>query len=165
MVSRLRPVVDEFETRYAIRKCPLGKHLRAGTRHVFQIDSPAITDVAIYTAGQYRALARHGSTFEGEVEDDEGYGAGLREMGRAEKPTPTGRSSSIRPSNLLGGLAVPSADWQTGLSESTQAFICTRSPSPMGPPHPQLHLPHPAWALYADEYGQDVSHRRAGTDA
>jgi len=60
-------LIDVGEPRYLVRQAPLSKHLRAGSKQVFQIESAAFVDVAVLTGGKYRPLTRKGDRFEGEV--------------------------------------------------------------------------------------------------
>lgn len=58
--------------RYAVRKAPVAKHIRASSRHRFQIESSAFVAVAVLTGGQYCPLTRNGPIFEGEVTLEKG---------------------------------------------------------------------------------------------
>jgi hypothetical protein len=55
------------DPRYVVRHAPLSKHLRAGKKQWFRIESTVFEEVAIRTGGEYRALARVGNLFEGDV--------------------------------------------------------------------------------------------------
>jgi Transglutaminase-like superfamily len=64
--------IDVGESGYVVRKAPLAKHLRAGGRYAFQIESGAFVAAAVLTGGQYRDLTRKGDLFEGDVRLEKG---------------------------------------------------------------------------------------------
>jgi hypothetical protein len=59
--------IDGAEADYVVRKAPLAKHLRAGSRYAFQLESGAVVAAAVLTGGQYQVLTRKGDRFEGDV--------------------------------------------------------------------------------------------------
>jgi hypothetical protein len=65
-------LIDVGESRYLVRKAPLSKQLRAGSRQTFQIESAAFVDVAVLTGGKYRVLTRKGDLFDGDVTLEKG---------------------------------------------------------------------------------------------